>query len=656
MKPSLRVFFFLLLVSNITFAQKAVYQDYDWDNSPSIHSLAADMSSYPAVFIRHNKIVELRLEDKPYTYFTEHKIIHINTNAGIEQFNKVYISMHGNGKLVNVKVRSISPDGTVTILKKENLKELKNVEDYGDFKIFAIEGVTIGGEIEYFYTTQLNAQMYGREVFQRDVPVLEASLDIIYPERFRFSAKGYNGLPKFESESLDAKRRIIPVIAHTIPALEEEEYSAYEANKMRVDYKLESNGVAINMVSWQTFSKRFLENLYESSATSKVKKFLKPLNLDNLSELEKVRAVEKYIKGNFTLKESGDDAYDDTKAIIENHVGSEHGILKLYMSCWEALGLSPSVVLCTSRFKGTLDRTYGCPSDVQQIIFYFPTLNQYLTPKLIYMRLGAAPDNLAESTGAFVDYMFDRGKIEFADIDFKTIALLDYTHNDVGVKASIKFDAKMDLLPVVVQEHFWQGYRAAQYRGVLYYAGDGTRRDEFIKNVTLSGIDNPDVSSTSVEGEDMNLSFDPENYLRLKTNYSAASLMEKAGDDYLFSIGKVIGKQSELYQERKRQMDIEFRSIDDYNHELTVEIPEGYTCTGLDALNINNELLNDEKQPIMAFHSGYEISGNKIIIKINEFYKVLKVPKEKYEPFREVINSSADFNKVVLIFHPKAKN
>lgn len=454
MNAQLKFVILFLSIGNLAIAQPAVYMDYDWNETPVRQELKPEFSNYPAVFILHNKIVELRISDKPNTYITEHRIIHINTNAGIEQYNKVYVPLRGNGEMIQLKVRSVSPDGTVTTLQRENLKELKNVEHYGNFKIFAIEGVTVGGEIEYFYTTRLNPQMYGREVLQRDVPVVEANVEIIYPEKFTFSAKSYNGLSLPQKESFDTKRRLISIHAQNIPALLEEAYSAYEANKMRVDYKLESNGVTTNMVGWTALSRRLLENIYESAATVKVKKFLKPLNIENLPDLEKVRAVEKYIKGNFTVKESGNDAYEDTKEVLENHVGSEYGIIKLYMSCWQALGLSPAVVFGIDRFRGNIDKTYGCPSDIQEVMFYFPTLDQYVTPGVSYLRFGAAPDNLAGSVGGYIDYVFDGNKIEFSEINFKTISSLDYTHNDVGVKASIKFNTNHDFLPEIEQEHF----------------------------------------------------------------------------------------------------------------------------------------------------------------------------------------------------------
>jgi hypothetical protein len=42
----------------------------------------------------------------------------------------------------------------------------------------------------------------------------------------------------------------------------------------------------------------------------------------------------------------------------------------------------------------------------------------------------------------------------------------------------------------------------------------------------------------------------------------------------------------------------------------------------------------------------------RLIIKVNEVYKVLFLKKEKYNDFRSVVNSAADFNKLVVVLSP----
>jgi hypothetical protein len=53
------------------------------------------------------------------------------------------------------------------------------------------------------------------------------------------------------------------------------------------------------------------------------------------------------------------------------------------------------------------------------------------------------------------------------------------------------------------------------------------------------------------------------------------------------------------------------------------------------------------------FITKHVIENNQLIITNEESYRLLNLPKDKYEEFRSVINAAADFNKVVLILEPK---
>ena len=56
---------------------------------------------------------------------------------------------------------------------------------------------------------------------------------------------------------------------------------------------------------------------------------------------------------------------------------------------------------------------------------------------------------------------------------------------------------------------------------------------------------------------------------------------------------------------------------------------------------------------IYYFTSSYETGGNLLTVKIEEVYKEIACPVENFEDYRKVINASADFNKVTLMFEPK---
>jgi hypothetical protein len=641
----------IFVFSASSVSQTRIYQEEEWSTQPTIHKWElSNGNEFPAYFVKKDRFLELVVDAQPKMFDSEHVIIHVNNDAGIEKYNKVYLPLYGNRELVSLKVRSISPDNKVTEFNQSNLKELKNVEGYGNFKIFAIEGLTKGGELEYFYTLKTNPQSFGSEIFQKEVPVLEASLKVIYPNRFRFVAKGYNGAPAAKNAQQDRNRAYLYVRANDMPAMAEEQYSSYRGSLMRADFKLESNGSGKEPMSWNSLCSNILSSVYDGKAQSKLSKLIKDINVKDLSKEEQIRKVEDYLKSNFTLKQSREEDYENTKLILSNHVANERGMVKLYIGIFNELSISNQIVFACPRPLGSIDPDFSNPMNLSDEFFYFGDLKMYLDPSTAYSRLGAAPSNVAGSKGLFINYFIVNGIATYIRHNFDTIEPLNYALNDQGIKAVISFDDKLSTL-TVDQENRWQGYRGALYRGIYYYRDQQKDKDNFLKDVALSGVDNYSISSRKIEGEGLNLSNDPKNYFKVKTNYTISSLIEKAGEDYILLVGKVIGRQSELYQETERKTDIDFREISDYNHEITVMIPSGYKCTGLDALKINNKVINNG-EVVMSFESNYVLEGNKIIIKVNEVYKTLKLPKSKYEDFRKVVNSAADFNKVALVFQP----
>jgi hypothetical protein len=69
----------------------------------------------------------------------------------------------------------------------------------------------------------------------------------------------------------------------------------------------------------------------------------------------------------------------------------------------------------------------------------------------------------------------------------------------------------------------------------------------------------------------------------------------------------------------------------------------------LESLVIDKKLEVDEKL-LCKFQSNYKIEKNKLVISIEEEYKVNEYAIEDYEAFRHVINAASDFNKAAILF------
>ena len=73
---------------------------------------------------------------------------------------------------------------------------------------------------------------------------------------------------------------------------------------------------------------------------------------------------------------------------------------------------------------------------------------------------------------------------------------------------------------------------------------------------------------------------------------------------------------------------------------------------GLEQLQIENSVELDQKV-VMHFQSDYTYEGNTLTITAKEEYEILSLDKSHYPQYQKVVNSAADFNKIVLVLAPK---
>ena len=123
--------------------------------------------------------------------------------------------------------------------------------------------------------------------------------------------------------------------------------------------------------------------------------------------------------------------------------------------------------------------------------------------------------------------------------------------------------------------------------------------------------------------------------------------VSKARDKYLLKLGLLIGPQAEMYQEDKRELpvDSDFRKV--YHREIRFTIPEGYKLSNLESINIE-VAAKDENGIYAEFTSTYSLDDNVLRILCDEYYKKVHYDLTEYADYRAVINSAADFNKLVL--------
>ena len=120
-------------------------------------------------------------------------------------------------------------------------------------------------------------------------------------------------------------------------------------------------------------------------------------------------------------------------------------------------------------------------------------------------------------------------------------------------------------------------------------------------------------------------------------------MVEEVDGLVYLKVGKVIGLQSNLFNDNKRINEIEINFPNSYEYEINIEIPKGYKISDYSELIKSKEFISVDGSISAKFNSSTTLNNNKINIVIKEFYKNLRYDKGRYQKFRAVINAAARF-------------
>src|SRR5690606_983258 len=127
----------LLIISAGAHAQSGINR-FQWMANPTIHTIPKEFREAAAVFVADQRFVEFAFEkEELFLYKTLHRVIHLNNDRGIESFNKIYIPFDDEMVMVDMKARTILPNGKVIEVDKKNIKDI--TDDDGQYKIFAVD-------------------------------------------------------------------------------------------------------------------------------------------------------------------------------------------------------------------------------------------------------------------------------------------------------------------------------------------------------------------------------------------------------------------------------------------------------------------------------------------------------------------------------------
>ena len=646
--------FIAINIAYIALSQSSTYTKVEWDPKPTIHTIDEKFRDEAAVFVMEKRRVEFSIDkDGFYMYKTNHRIVHVNNDKGIESFNRVYLPFDEGLEMMDVKARTILPNGKIIELDKTNIKDYKD-DDGREYKIFALDGLEKGCEIEYYYIQKKYPDFFGKDVFSFKIPVMNADFELIAPQHLVFESKSYNKFPDGR-DTLIGEKRYIHITDNNIPAAEEEKYTMYRANLKRVEYKLcynTSKNAKERLFTWNELAKKAfsLYSAINDKESKKVNDLISDIGVNETQqEKDKIKLIENYLKKNFVPREDavGADAEDLVK-VIKNKVASRKGYNRLFCALFDKANVNYQLVLAGNREDYGLDKNFENWDNAENFLFYFPMQKKFLAPVEIELRYPWIPPNWAATNGLFCK-VTTIGDFKTAVAEIKPIALEDYEKNFVNMDISLEFNKDNDSLLMNVK-HTYGGYAAPNYKAAFVFM-PADEQKKFLKELLQFGNNSENVISSSFENKELELD-DPYKPFIINAKINSAGLLEKAGGKIILKIGEMIGEQVQMYDEKARQNPVELEFPHSLIRNIEFTIPDGYTIKNLKDLNLNQSYKENE-MVTMGFVSGYTQEGNKIKVTVHEDYRNIYYPLEQYDVFKKVINAAADFNKVVLVLEKK---
>lgn len=639
-----------LLCSSLFFAQEYSFKNYDWNEKETKIDIPEQYKNEKEVILDRTSKIEIVVSGKSAKqYHLLHEKIYINSDDAIERNNKIYIPFSLDESVLINKARVILKNGSVIHLDKKDIKEDVDQEKGMKYNYFAVNGLEKGAVIEKLYVLEENPEFTGQTIkMQDDYPIGNINFELIYPSYLVFKTKSYNGLsePVINDKKIP-NTVILAVSEKNIPALDNDEnYSNWNLQLKLFRYKLDENLMngGRNLNNFKEFS----TNLYERLNPELDKKVQKTLD-DFCKTIPKSNDLQEQIWNieNKIKKTINYDRYIDTKEtvanVIETKQANQTDILKIYLAVFKNFNIENNVVFTSNRYKIPFDKDFESFENLNELLFYFPSIKKYLTPTEIEYRIPLFPNTIANNNGLFIkEKTFAGVKMGIGEINFIEIPGNDITHDIMNITVDFTNDIEN---PLVTSNLSFGGYSGLNFQPFKDFAS-AEQYKTFLKNVAENYTVETEYKTLATENDGTD--FIGKKPFVLNVTYDGKDLTKKAGENYLFSVGETIGKQMEFYQENKRTLPVEIDYPHFYTRNIKIILPKGATVKNLDKFVMDFKT-NINGKTEAAFISKYTQKGDEILVENTEYYNIVNYPLNKFDEYKAVINAAADFNKIVII-------
>ena len=633
MKKKFLVLKILLIVSYFnTYSQS--YLNIDWDSDKTI-SFPSDNDLYGIFNNHYVEYFKSKFTEEVYVYETRHTKTKINRiNNPLD--NEIIISKINVSEIVDVRAKIINQD-TIISYGFEEMKKMINSDDSDEnYNNYKLPNLDEGDIVEIMYTVKKDFNFNGNKIIEESYPILLSKF-ILIENNFKSNIKIYNSNNSFVSDIIFDGKKSKQIIFNNLNATANEQYSTPIANKIKISYQCYENRDDVSQIEyWGNLVQNVSELFFPKTVNEKAKEILREIKHGYVkipwNELKIANAIDEYIKNNFVISDEDDPKLNDIEYILNNKISNDFSIIQVYSSLFKEADIEYEVAISCNRYFLKFDPELFDPNQLREFLIFLPNQEKYISPNRVEYRVSEAPEDLLGNYGIFID--------KDLDYYFSEITLFDQDFSQI--KKNIEVNISRNLNKTKINEsRLFSGYWAITNRNYIYLS-ENEKTDFLVDFFTVNGLDNKKVSNYNIKNFD--ISHNTYNTpLEITSTISTSDLIEeKEGLTYL-KIGKVIGLQSNLFDEKERINPIEINFPNSYDYNIKVNIPRGYKIVDFSELNKSKEYISVDGNSTAKFLSKATVNGNVLNINIKEYYKELRYSKKRYQEFREVINAAAKF-------------
>ena len=639
MKKKFLVLKILLIVSYFnTYSQS--YLNIDWDSNKPI-SFPSDNDLYGIFNNHYVEYFKSKFTEEVYVYETRHTKTKINKiNNPLD--NEIIISKINVSEIVDVRAKIINQD-TIISYSFDDMKKMINSDDsdenYNNYKLPNLNEEDI---VEIMYTVKKNFNFNGNKIIEESYPILLSKF-ILIENNFKSNIKIYNSNNSFVSDIIFDGKKSKQIIFNNLNATANEQYSTPIANKIKISYQCYENRDDVSQIEyWGNLVQNVSELFFPKTFNEKAKEILKEIKYGYVkipwNELKIANAIDEYIKNNFVISDEDDPKLNDIEYILKNKISNDFSIIQVYSSLFKEANIEYEVAISCNRYFLKFDPELFDPNQLREFLIFLPNQEKYIIPNRVEYRVSEAPEDLLGNYGIFID--------KDLDYYFSEITLFDQDFSQI--KKNIEVNISRNLNKIKIDEsRSFSGYWAITNRNYINLS-ETEKTDFLVDFFTINGLDNKKVSKYNIKNFDIshNTFNTP---LEITSTISTSDLIEEKDGLIYLKIGKVIGLQSNLFEEKERINPIEINFPNSYDYNIKVNIPRGYKIVDFSELNKSKEYISVDGNSTAKFISKATVHGNILNINIKEYYKELRYSKKRYQEFREVINAAAKFYESSLL-------